>query len=123
MLSGEATKTNFIVFGLTRSGIEPTTCSTRGEHTNHYTTDAFSNNGAFQSYKHTGIYYYPSFCILLYLSATCYTYIVCFRPITPLFSNINNSNNKLSRLKARQCNYWILLSLTTSVIRSNDHLM
>jgi hypothetical protein len=32
MLNGEATNTNFIVFGLTYR--------TRGEHANHYTTDA-----------------------------------------------------------------------------------
>ena len=39
MLSGEATtNTNFIVFGLTRSGLEPTIYHTRGEHVNHYTT-------------------------------------------------------------------------------------
>jgi hypothetical protein len=38
MLSGEATNTNFIVFGLTRSGLEPTIYCTRGEHANHYTT-------------------------------------------------------------------------------------
>ena len=31
--------TNFIVFGLTRSGIEPTIYCTRGEHAYHYTTD------------------------------------------------------------------------------------
>jgi hypothetical protein len=31
--------TNFIVFGLTRSGLEPTIYHTRVEHTNHYTTD------------------------------------------------------------------------------------
>jgi hypothetical protein len=30
----------FIVFGLTRTGIEPTIYCTRGEHANHYTTDA-----------------------------------------------------------------------------------
>jgi hypothetical protein len=29
----------FVVFGLTRSGLEPTTYRTRGEHANHYTTD------------------------------------------------------------------------------------
>jgi hypothetical protein len=42
MLSGEATNTNFIVFGLTWSGLEPTSYRTRGEHANHYvyTTDA-----------------------------------------------------------------------------------
>ena len=40
MLSGEATHDNFIVFGLTQSGIEPTIYRTRGEHASHYTTDA-----------------------------------------------------------------------------------
>jgi hypothetical protein len=39
VLSGEATKTNCIVFGLTRSGLEPTIYHTRGEHANHYTID------------------------------------------------------------------------------------
>jgi hypothetical protein len=40
MLSGEATDTNLIVFGFTRSALEPTIYRTRGEHANHYTTDA-----------------------------------------------------------------------------------
>jgi hypothetical protein len=40
MLSGEATNTNLNVFGLTRPGLEPTIYRTRGEHTNHYATDA-----------------------------------------------------------------------------------
>jgi hypothetical protein len=39
MLSEEATNTNFIVFGLTRSGLEPTIYHTRFEHANNYTTD------------------------------------------------------------------------------------
>jgi hypothetical protein len=43
MLSREATNTNFIVFGLIRSGLEPTICRTRGKHANHYTTDAVGN--------------------------------------------------------------------------------
>ena len=30
----------FIVFGLIRSGLEPMIYRTRGEHANHYTTDA-----------------------------------------------------------------------------------
>jgi hypothetical protein len=38
--TGETTNTNFIVFGLTRSGLEPTIYHTRGELDNHYTTDA-----------------------------------------------------------------------------------
>ena len=36
----EATHTNFIFFGLTQPGIEPTIYRTRGERTNHYATDA-----------------------------------------------------------------------------------
>ena len=40
MLSGEATNTIFLVFGLTRPGLEPTIYCTRGDHTNHYTIDA-----------------------------------------------------------------------------------
>jgi hypothetical protein len=43
LLSGEATNTNFIVFGLTRSGLEPMIYRTLGEHTNHYTTNAVQN--------------------------------------------------------------------------------
>jgi hypothetical protein len=39
VLSGEATHTNCRVFGLTRSGFEPTIYHTRGEHANQYTTD------------------------------------------------------------------------------------
>jgi len=39
MLSGEATNTNFIVIGLTRSGLESTIYHTRGEHANHYSTN------------------------------------------------------------------------------------
>ena len=40
MLSGEATNTNCIVFGLTRTGLEPTIYHRRVEHANLYTTDA-----------------------------------------------------------------------------------
>jgi hypothetical protein len=36
VLSEEATHTNFIFFGLTRAGLEPTIYRTRGEHANHY---------------------------------------------------------------------------------------
>jgi hypothetical protein len=40
--SGKASHLNLIVFRLTRSGTEPTIYRIRGEHTNHYTTDAVS---------------------------------------------------------------------------------
>ena len=39
MLSGEATHINYIVFGLTPPGLEPTIYRTRGEHAKHYATD------------------------------------------------------------------------------------
>jgi hypothetical protein len=42
MLRGEATNISFIVFGLTRLGLEPTIYHTRGEHANHYTTEVVS---------------------------------------------------------------------------------
>jgi hypothetical protein len=40
VISGEATHTNFIFFCLTRPRLVPTIYRTRGEHTNHYATDA-----------------------------------------------------------------------------------
>jgi hypothetical protein len=40
VFSEEATNTSFMVFGLTRPGLEPTIYCTRGEHANHYATDA-----------------------------------------------------------------------------------
>jgi hypothetical protein len=49
VLSEEAILTNFIVFGLTRSRLEPTIYSIGSEQANHYTTDAVdqvSNNSA-----------------------------------------------------------------------------
>jgi hypothetical protein len=41
VLSGEATNTNFILFDLTRSRLEPTIYCTRGEHAHQYTIDAY----------------------------------------------------------------------------------
>jgi hypothetical protein len=40
VLSGEATNTNLIVFGLTRQGLEPMIYRTRDEYANHYIIDA-----------------------------------------------------------------------------------
>ena len=51
MLSGEATNTNFVVFSLTRPGLELTIYRTRGEHANHYTTDAVSIIVMLSNYK------------------------------------------------------------------------
>ena len=51
-VSGEATNTNFIIFGLTRPGLEPTIYRTRGEHANHYTTDAVLTNSKLYNLQH-----------------------------------------------------------------------
>ena len=42
MLNGEATRANFIVFGLFQPGLELTTYRIRREHTKHYLTGAVS---------------------------------------------------------------------------------
>ena len=42
MLTGKATNTNCIVFGLTQTGLEPTIYYTWGVHANHYTMDAIN---------------------------------------------------------------------------------
>ena len=53
--SGEASF--FLVFGLTRLGLEPTIYHTRGEHANHYATDEVNrrrdrqNNGQMKNKK------------------------------------------------------------------------
>jgi hypothetical protein len=52
MLSGEATNTNFIVFGLTQPGLEPTIYHTRGEHARHYATDVVSIHLKFCMYQY-----------------------------------------------------------------------
>jgi hypothetical protein len=44
VLSGEATNTNFIVFGFTSSGLEPMIYHIRGEHAYPYATDAVHSN-------------------------------------------------------------------------------
>ena len=40
VFNGEATNTSLIVFSLTLSELEPTIYQPRGEHANHYPTDA-----------------------------------------------------------------------------------
>ena len=45
MLSVKATNTNFIVFSLTRSGLELTIYCARDEHANYYTTEAVNMDG------------------------------------------------------------------------------
>jgi hypothetical protein len=44
MLSGEATNTNFIIFCLTRPGLDPTIFHTQGEQTNHYMMDVVQHD-------------------------------------------------------------------------------
>ena len=68
-LAEKATNTNVIVFGLTRSGLEPTIYRTRGEHANHYTTDAVTTNRAYSQSK---------MCVILTatkISTNCHVFI------------------------------------------------
>jgi hypothetical protein len=44
-LAAKQQNTNFIVFGLTRPGLETTIYRTQGEHDNHYANDAVDING------------------------------------------------------------------------------
>ena len=54
---------NFTVFGLTRSGLEPTIYLTRGEHTNHYTTDAVKLFGIVRAWHSESLQAYGSLII------------------------------------------------------------
>ena len=59
---------NFIVFGSTRSGIEPMIYCTRGEHANHYTNDAVqihTKNENFAMAIHVQFWVYLSLLFLL----------------------------------------------------------
>jgi hypothetical protein len=58
VLSGEATNTNFIVFGLTRSWLEPTIYHIRDEYASQYTTDAFHYLGDVLSQNNIKFGYY-----------------------------------------------------------------
>ena len=49
VLSGEATHTNFMVFGLTRSALEPMIFCTRGQHANHYNHRWVNSNNLISS--------------------------------------------------------------------------
>ena len=47
----EATNTNFIVFGLTRPGLQHMIYHTRGEHAYHYATDVVDNGKQYTGAK------------------------------------------------------------------------
>ena len=57
MLSGEVTNTSFIVFGLTRSGLQPTIYCTPDDHANNYTTKAFKEESTVSSNSKDIIHY------------------------------------------------------------------
>ena len=67
MLRGEATNTNFIIFGLTRSENEPTFYSTGDEHANHNTTDAVNFDSKVTG--NSGFLQYLLFAILTFIFA------------------------------------------------------
>jgi hypothetical protein len=57
MLSGEATNTNVIVFGLTRLGIEPKIYHTGGKHANHYSTNVAVRDSNLARHLNLGTFY------------------------------------------------------------------
>jgi hypothetical protein len=65
VISGDATYTNLIVFGLIRSGFEPTIYRNRDEHANHYTTNAISNDGEAGNYRNTNLVHYSIFGVYM----------------------------------------------------------
>jgi hypothetical protein len=89
MLSGEATNTNFIVFGLTRTGLEPTIYHSRVEHANLYTTDAVNcllDSGAVPTmwYLIFGFsIYFPHLSVTTCIHIYVYISHVCLRIRTP----------------------------------------
>ena len=78
-LRGEATNTNFIVFSLTRSGLEPTFYHTWGEHANHYTTNAVGTylNMSFWL-KYFWTFRFSSFNIYNWIPTVSATHPRCF---------------------------------------------
>jgi hypothetical protein len=77
MLSRKATSTNFIVFGLTQSGLEPTIYSTSCEHDNHYTTDAVPYKIWSKSVNQKQCYRWQKFVMNKYMCT--YKYLHQFR--------------------------------------------
>ena len=67
MLSGEATNINFIIFGVTPQGLEPTIYHTRGQHASHYTTDAVMTSSDMDSQR----YYYYKLLIFWFIECLC----------------------------------------------------
>jgi hypothetical protein len=66
MISGEATDTNFTVFGLTQPGLKPTIYHTRSEHANPYATDAAKLNlNAFYCINNEHIIFFPNISLIL----------------------------------------------------------
>ena len=105
MLSGEATNTNFIIFGLTRSGLELTIYRTQGEHANHYTTDAVTMNRHYIQMNNTlcacTIQRHPFYNLWVSCLETAWAAVPKINPnlysvIVNNFTNINKTNNQLS---------------------------
>jgi hypothetical protein len=91
LFQGEAANTNFLVFGLTRPGLEPTIYHTRGDHANHYTTDVVVFNiyllsnclwcslfvvVFFYMYRYLLLFFYMYHYLLLFF--TCIVICCCF---------------------------------------------
>ena len=94
MLSGEATNANFIVFGLTLSGLEPTIYRTLGEHANHYTTDAVKRR--------------QNLCHDRYFAHIMYKW----RQINSPFHNNNSYTSTITFTLCYRCDCWYFSDMT-----------
>ena len=84
-LSEKVTNTNFMIFGLTRPGLEPTIYHTRGEHANHhhYTADVVQMDWICTKYiiqlikTQFTVYRSTETCLLLLNTFKCMLFMIC----------------------------------------------
>jgi hypothetical protein len=108
MLSGEATNTNFIVFGLTQPGLEPTIYHTRGEHANHYTTDAIKKICLIYCKILITFTMLSNLCMPIHL-IKCVDWIAPCGPIIDIIKYFD-TNNRGHKSSLRYITYWWTIS-------------
>ena len=105
MHSGETTHTNFIVFGLTWPGLEPTIYHTRGEHVNYYTTDAV------KFYYRDQIKYLIIMCInnIAFLTE----FLVCI---------LERKSHEYTIPTAHSTTLWVIIHIITTYHQKRNHV-
>jgi len=96
MLSIKATNTNFIVFSLTRSGLELTIYCARGEHANYYTTEAVKMDGNNKILLSDALFIHPfSDPFFMLNKAICLDIFHLFSNVVELTYQINKGKIKI----------------------------